>query len=420
MMTIGGLAVVAVFVLAYSLVSRRLESTPITGPMVFVFAGIMFGSESLGLMSGEMAQGGVRLLAEATLVLLLFTDAIRIDLAVLRRNVKLPARLLGVGLPLTIITGGLLATLVFPDFGFWEAALLAAILSPTDAALGRAVVTNKRVPGRIRQALNVESGLNDGIMLPIITVFLALAAAAGQVEIPDSWTAFAAAQIGFGILVGGGVGYVGGKLIDAFAARGWVDGAFRQLGTLAVGVAAFGLAEIDMIGGNGFVAAFAAGLAYGAAARDHCDGAYDFAEDEGELLALLTFLIFGAAIAGPALGRIDWRIVLYVLISIFVARPLPAALSLVGARLKLPTVGFMAWFGPRGLASILFGLFILEEADLPHGDEILLVVTWTVLASVFLHGVTAERMARVYADWFSVHGRKNMEEAVEVDEMPTR
>ena len=419
-MTIGGLAVIAVFVLAYSLVSRRLESTPVTGPMVFVAVGMLLGSEPLGLVSEDIAAGGVRLLAEATLVLLLFTDAIRIDLTVLRRNITIPARLLGIGLPLTVAAGALLATLVFPAFGFWEAALLAAILSPTDAALGKAVVTNLRVPGRIRQALNIESGLNDGFMLPIITVFLALAAAAGQVETPNSWTGFAARQIGFALLVGGAVGYGGGRLIDTFSARGWVDGAFRQLGTLAVGVAAFALAEIDMIGGNGFVGAFVAGLAYGAAARDHCEGAYDFAEDEGELLTLLTFLIFGAALAGPALGQLDWRIALYAGISLFIARPLPAALSLVGIRLKLPTVGFMAWFGPRGLASILFGLFILEQADLPHGDDILLVVTWTVLASVFLHGATAGWASRVYGDWFSVHGRKDMQEAVEVDEMRTR
>jgi NhaP-type Na+/H+ or K+/H+ antiporter len=369
-------------------------------------------------MDSDMAEGGVRLLAEATLILLLFTDAIRIDLTVLRRNITLPARLLGIGLPLTIAGGALLAALVFPQFGFWEAALLAAILSPTDAALGKAVVTNIRVPGRIRQALNVESGLNDGIMLPVITVFLALAAVAGQVDRPDSWTAFAFAQIGFGVLMGAAAGYAGGRLIDRFSARGWVDGAFRQIATLAVAVGAFALAET--IGGNGFVAAFTAGLAYGAAARDHCQGAYDFAEDEGELLALLTFLIFGAAIAAPALNQLGWDIAVYALISLFIARPLPAMLALVGSHLKLPTMAFIGWFGPRGLASILFGLFVLEEADLPHGEEILLVVTWTVLASVFIHGLSSQTLTRRYAAWFAVHGRPDMAEAVEVEEMPTR
>jgi NhaP-type Na+/H+ or K+/H+ antiporter len=185
-----------------------------------------------------------------------------------------------------------------------------------------------------------------------------------------------------------------------------------------VAVAAFALAET--VGGNGFVAAFTAGLGFGGAARDHCHGAYEFAEDEGELLALLTFLTFGAAIAGPALGRLDWNIALYALISLFIARPLPAMLSLVGSHLKLPTMSFIGWFGPRGLASILFGLFVLEEADLPHGEEILLVVTWTVLASVFLHGLSSQPLTRRYAAWFAVHGRSDMAEAVEVDEMPTR
>ncbi len=417
-METGGLLLVAIVVVAYALVSRRLESTLVTGPMVFVTAGIVLGSEVLGLMEANIAEGGIRLLAEATLTLLLFTDAIRIDLAVLRRNVALPARLLGIGLPLTIAGGALLAALVFREFGFWEAALLAAILSPTDAALGKAVVSNARVPGRIRQALNVESGLNDGIMLPVVTVFLALAAAAGEVDRPDSWAAFAVAQIGLGVIMGAAAGYTGGRLIDRFATRGWVDGAFRQIATLAVAVGAFALAET--VGGNGFVAAFSAGIAYGAAARDHCQGAYDFAEDEGELLALLTFLIFGAAIAGPALGSLGWQIGLYAIISLFIARPLPAMLSLVGSGLKLPTMAYVGWFGPRGLASILFGLFVLEEADLPHGEELLLVVTWTVLASVFLHGLSSHPLTRRYADWFAEHGHADMEEAVEVEEMPTR
>lgn len=415
-MNVEAIAIVSAVVLAYSLVSRRLEATWVTGPMVFVAVGILLGPQAIGVMSGEMGEGGVRLLAEATLVLLLFTDAVRIDLSILRRHIELPARLLGLGLPLTIVTGTAFAVVVFTDFGFWEAALLAAILTPTDAAVGKAVVSNPRVPGRIRQALTVESGLNDGLMLPVIFVFLALAAATGEVAAPDSWLEFAARQIGWGVLMGAASGSVGGWLIDRYSMRGWIDGAFRQLATLSVGVGAFALAQ--SIGGNGFVAAFVAGLAFGSAARDHCHGAYDFAEDEGELLALLTFLIFGAVIAGPALGQLSWKVALYAGFSLFIARPVPAAVSLLGSGLKVPTVAYVGWFGPRGLASILFGLFILEQAELPHGDEILLVVTWTVLSSVVLHGASSAGVTKRYAEWFKVHGRPDMQEAVPVEDMP--
>ncbi len=417
-MEIAGLAILAVFVIAYALVSRRLETTPVTGPMVFVTAGIILGPPGLDILDLGMDDGAVRVLAEATLVLLLFTDAIRIDLSRLRRQIDLPARLLGLGLPLTVISGAAAALAILPGFGIWEAALVAAILSPTDAALGQAVVSNRRVPVRVRQALNVESGLNDGIMLPVITLFLALAATGVDLETPSFWARFTVRQIGFGVLIAVIVGYGGGKLIEWFSARNWMDGAFRQLSALAVGVAAFAGAEAA--GGNGFVAAFVAGLAFGEAARDQCPTVHDFAEDQGQLLSLLTFLFFGAAMAGPALDQLTWRIGLYALLSLTFVRMAPVALSMIGAGLRFQTVAFVAWFGPRGLASILFGLFILEEAELPMGDDLLLVVIWTVLASVFLHGLTAVPLSRRYADWFERHHAESMPEATEVEEMPLR
>jgi NhaP-type Na+/H+ or K+/H+ antiporter len=412
------IAVLAVFVVGYGFVSRRLETTPVTGPILFVGAGILLGEGGLGVLESGMGEGVVRVLAEATLVLLLFTDAIRIDLMRLRVHAELPIRLLGVGLPLTLIAGAAAAAVVFPAFGMWEAALLAAILTPTDAALGQAVVSNPKVPVRIRQALNVESGLNDGMMLPIITALLALAAVEVDLETPRYWVQFAAAQIGLGVLVGAAVGWLGGRALHWFAMRNWIDGAFRQLATLGIGVGAFALAEIAH--GNGFVAAFVAGIAFGAAAREECEGAYDFAEDEGQLLALLTFLYFGAALAGPALGELTWQIGLYAFASLTVVRMLPVALSLIGLHLKTPTVAYLGWFGPRGLASILFGLFVLEEANLPVADELLLVVTWTVLLSVVLHGVSAFALSERYGSWFAIYGRPDMAEAMEVEEMPLR
>ena len=187
---------------------------------------------------------------------------------------------------------------------------------------------------------------------------------------------------------------------------------------LAVGVGAFAVAEA--VDGNGFVAAFVAGVAFGAAAREHCQGVYDFAEDEAQLLALLTFLFFGAAIAGPVLGDLDWRIALYAAASLTVVRMLPVALSLAGSSLRRPTVAYLGWFGPRGVASIVFGLTILEEADLPLGEDIFLVVVWTVLASVAVHGATSVALSRRYAAWFADRFEEPMEEAMEVEQMPVR
>ncbi len=404
--------------LVYALVSKRLRTTWVTGPMIFLSTGILLGEGGFDLLESGMSEGLVRILAEATLVLLLFTDAIRIDVGRLRDQAELPGRLLGVGLPLTVLAGAVVAAWVLPGLGVWEAALVAAILAPTDAALGQVVVSSERVPVRVRQALNVESGLNDGLVLPIITVLLALAAVDGDIETPRFWVQFVAAQIGFGVAAGVAIGAGGGWLLHAAGRRGWVDGAFRQLATLAIGVGAFAVAEL--LHGNGFVAAFVAGMAFGVVARDECEGAYDFAEDQGQLLALLTFLFFGASLAGPALDQLSWPIAVYALLALTVIRVVPVVLALLGTRLKLPTVAFLGWFGPRGLASILFGLFVLEEATLPSADSILLVVIWTVIFSVLLHGASAYPLSERYGRWFAVHGRPEMAEAQDVEMMPTR
>ena len=333
-MEIAAVLVVAVFVFAHALISRRIESSPISGPMVFVAAGVLLGSIG-ALDEGVTTDSVVRVAAEVTLILLLFTDAIRIDLDVLRRQVALPGRLLGLGLPLTVVLGAGLAVLLFPTFSLVEAALLGAVLAPTDAALGRAVVSNKRVPVRIRQAINVESGLNDGLAVPVVTLFLSLSATSVEVGGDPFGLVFAARQIGFGLLAGLAAGYIGGRLLDRFARRGWVEGAFRQLGTLAIGVAA--LASAELIGGNGFVAAFVAGLTFGAVAREHCEGAYDFAEDEGVLLSLITFLFFGAGLVVSEVSELDWRVVLYAVASLTVVRMVPVWLALSRAHLASPT-----------------------------------------------------------------------------------
>lgn len=411
--------VIAGLVLAYALVSARLSELSITGPLVFVAAGVVMGSVGLGMVDGRFDEGFIEILAELTLVVLLFTDATRIDLGRLRRQLLLPVRLIGIGLPITVILGAGVAAVMFTDLGFWEAALLAAVLSPTDAALGQAVVTDHRVPVRIRQALNVESGLNDGLMLPAITVLLAFAAADISTESPGFWVRFTAEQIGFGMIVGAAIGWVGGYLLHRATARGWVEGALLQLATLAIGVGAFATSEA--IGGNGFVAAFIAGLAFGTAATEECESAADFSEDEGQLLALLTFLFFGATLVEPAFERLDATIVVYGLLSLTVIRMVPVAISLIGIGLRVPTLAFLGWFGPRGLASILFGLSLLEKAELPGEETIIATVTFTVVASVVLHGLSSVPLAKRYGRWFDEMAAKGaVAEAVQVDEMRTR
>lgn len=425
-MTIQAAAILAAIVFVYSLGSAELGRRSISGPLVFTIVGLIIGPGWLDLIDGTFGEGGVEVLAEATLVLILFADATRIDLRVLRTQTTLPVRLLGIGLPLTVLFGTVVAVLLFSsdNISWWEAALIGAILAPTDAALGQAVVSNPRVPVRVRQALNVESGLNDGIMLPAVTILTALAAADAGVESSTSWVRFVAEQVGFGMVIGIVVGACGGAALDYCADRGWVDGISRQLATLAIAVGAFGLAH--EIGGNGFVAAFIAGVAFGYVADEHCESAADFTEDEGQLLALLTFLFFGALLLGPRIDDLGGTVLLYAVLSLTVIRMLPVALSVIGVGLERPTIGYLGWFGPRGLASILFGLFVIEEAELAGAELILDVMAATVLLSIVAHGLTAVPFATRYANWFESMmddpdmTDTSMPEAETVDEMRPR
>jgi sodium/hydrogen antiporter len=413
------LLVLALSVFGYSLVSARLSMSPITAPMVFTTVGIAVGAAGVGWFDVDLDVNGeaVSILVEATLVLVLFTDAIRIDLRSLRTEGSIPARLLGIGLPLTIVAGTAAALGLLPGLEIGEAALIAAVLAPTDAALGQAVVSDRRLPVRLRQSLNVESGLNDGIALPVVTIFLALSAAESEPGGFSTWGEFAAKQIGFGLLAGLIAGMAGGWLLQHQAVAQRIDGVYRQLATISIAVAAF--AAADLVGGNGFIAAFTAGVAFGTVARDQCHGVQDFTEDEGELLTVITFTVFGAALIGPVLDDLTWRVALYALLSLTVVRIVPVLIALWGSGLLLESRLFVGWFGPRGLASILFGLLVIEELEGAIADEIFLVVAWTVLLSVFAHGLSAapwtSRLSRRLAE-----GHDAMAERRPAPEMPTR
>ena len=388
-------ALIAGGVLAFGLLSRRFEGSVLTPPLAFVALGMALAPDGLGLLDVEVGEGLAHLLAEFTLVLVLFGDAARIDVRALRRELGLPVRLLALGLPLTFLAGFGLAVWLLPELGLAHAALLAAILSPTDAALGQAVVSDSRVPLRVRQALNVESGLNDGLALPAVLILAALAGAG-----PDSgrsgveWLGFAALQVTVGPTAGLAVGWLGARAVHGAAARGWVSEPFEQLSGLALALLAFAGAELA--GGNGFIAAFTAGLTFGTVARGFCEGLYRFVEAEGQLLVLLVFLLLGCALAWPALREASAASWLYALGSLTLVRMLPVAIALVGSGLQPVSLLFLGWFGPRGLASLLFALLVAGPQVMPAGTPIFSTVILTVLLSVLLHSVSAAPVARRY------------------------
>jgi sodium/hydrogen antiporter len=393
--TVVDLTVLAAIVFAFGLLSRRLEGTVFTAPIVFAVAGFVLGPAGLGLVAFELDDHTVLLVSEIALAIVLFTDAAGINLSVLRRNERLPLRLLGVGMPLTIAFGTALAALLLTDLTFWEAAIVGTVLAPTDAALGQAVVGNPRVPVRVRQALNVEAGLNDGLSVPFLALFLTLAEAEEEHLSAYIWIRFALEQVGFGILVGVGVGLVGGWLVRWASQRGWMTDSFQRLALLTLAIIAWTLA--DQIGGNGFIAAFVGGLVVGPTVERVGERVIRFTEAEGQLLNLSVFFIFGVLVLG-AIQPLSWEVALYALLSLTLIRMLPVALSLYGTHLRGISVLFAGWFGPRGLASIVLGLIVVEEAPLlPGRDEIEAVVALTVLLSVLLHGITAAPLSAAYA-----------------------
>ena len=398
------LAIVALTLLAFAAVSGRIEGTSITAPMLFTGAGLLVGAEALGLLDPTPASHTVKLLAEATLTCVLFADASRIDLRALRGEAGVPARLLGIGLPLTLLAGFALAAVVLGSLGWPEALLLAIILAPTDAALGQAVVTLPRLPSRVRQGLNVESGLNDGICVPLFLIVLAIA----QAEAGDLGRAGAARivveELGYGILAGVAAG-VATAAVVVVAGR-FVESTWLQVVPLAGAALAFGIA--DPIGGSGFIAAFVGGAVFGGL-RNRRGGEVGYLLDEvGGLFNAVTFIVFGAVLLGPALGNLSWPIAAYAVLSLTVVRIVPVAVAMLGTHARRQTVGFLGWFGPRGLASIVFAVLLEESGGLPHEQTLLTTIFATIGLSVLLHGLTAAPLAERYARWFESHPRGSL------------
>lgn len=416
------LTLLALLVLGFGLFSGRLEKTPLTPAMVFMALGIILGPSFADILNVQLSSTIIKALAEATLALVLFTDASRINMKTLRENYNIPLRLLGVGLPLCVLAGWGAALWLLPGLSLWAAALLAAILAPTDAALGQAVVTNEQTPLRVRQALNVESGLNDGMSLPLVLVFASLAA-----MVPDErgwgyWSMFTARQMLVAPVVGIAVGWLGGKLLGWAERRGYSNNTFQDLSSLSLAALSYCLA--DMAGASGLISTFVAGLTLGSTARKVCDALYEFAEAEGQLLALGAFMSFGAMMAWPAVSHASSLHWLYACLSLTVLRMIPVALSLAGANLRRPTVYYIGWFGPRGLASILFAMLILEGSHIPGQNEVLTVVGLTVFLSVILHGLSAWPLSHAYGrmskSWAPSGDEKQAVEHLPALELPLR
>jgi NhaP-type Na+/H+ or K+/H+ antiporter len=379
--------------------------------MLFVGFGLLVGPRALDGIDLSSTGSAVRVLAEATLALVLFSDASRIDLGELRSTVGVPLRLLGVGLPLTIVLGTVIAALVFHQLLLGEALILAIVLAPTDAALGQAVVINPRVPQRIRQGLNVESGLNDGICVPLLLIAIAIAQAEEGAIGHGAAVHLVLEEIGYGGLAGVAAGLAAAAVVRLGVLRRLVDPIWLQFVPVAGAGLAYGLAV--WLGGSGFIAAFVGGAVFGGLRREVGGEVTLFLEEAGGLLGAVTFVLFGAVMLVPVLDDLSASIVLYALLSLTVVRMVPVVLAMFRTGARPPTVAFLGWFGPRGLASIVFAVILVADADLTHESVLLTTIFLTVALSVLLHGVTATPLARRYATWFAAHPRRRPPPAFE-------
>jgi NhaP-type Na+/H+ or K+/H+ antiporter len=414
-----GLAILAVLIVIYAAVAVKLGRWSVTMPMVFVGIGLILGPGGLSLLPISPQAETVKTLTELTLALLLFADASTLRLSRVREDAGLPGRLLTIGLLLTIALGAGVALLLQPGEGLAFACLLGAILAPTDAALGLPIFNNPRVPVRIRRALNIESGLNDGIATPFVLLFLAFAAAEEGLA-TNHWLVAALIEIALAVAVGTAVGVVGGWLLSQTTRRGWTSGGAEQLAILGLALAAYFCSLA--VGGNGFIAAFVGGIVFRAATRNRFVEPTEFTETFGSFLSLLVWGIFGAVLVSAVLRyNTDWRPIVYAILSLTVVRMVPVALALRGVGLRRDTVALMGWFGPRGLASVVFTLMALEnfQAAGRSVDILIATATWTILLSVVLHGLSAAPLSLWYARRLAA-AKEPPIELVEMPELPQR
>jgi NhaP-type Na+/H+ or K+/H+ antiporter len=386
------LAILCTFILVYSLFTKRIEKLAVSGPILYVLFGFLVGPLVFNLFDIEINDESIKTLAELALALVLFNDASKTNLKVLEYNILIPTRLLLIGLPLTIVMGVFSGWLVFQTFSWIELAILATMLAPTDAALGKQVVTNKNVPSRIREALNVESGLNDGICVPIILLLIAIFAAKQYTEVTIGFgVGLLVQEIVIGIIVGLVITFLGDKLVRTSTKHGWIEKSWQPIFIISLAFSCFTMAQL--FGGSGFIACFIGGMLFGKINKNQKSELLEASEGSGEILSLITWVIFGSVVVTAYLEYFTIRVVIYALLSITLIRIIPVLLALTNTGLPFKERLFIGWFGPRGLASVVFAIMVLE-VDLPNNDTIMTTTICTIIFSILAHGISANPLIK--------------------------
>lgn len=386
-MAYWNILVFASFVLIYSLIARRMEKTIISGPFLTIIVGLITGPLLLNLINMKVGIEGYRIIAELALALVLFNDAANTNIKELMKNVSIPVRLLAIGLPMTIGLGMVGGLIIFKGFSWIELGILATILAPTDAALGKAVVTNPSVPVKIRESLNVESGLNDGICVPVLFFLIALfTAQTGEgVKFPSGLILFIE-EIGIGLISGLLITFLVDRLVNYAENHHGISKSWKTIVIIALSFSCFAAAQIA--GGSGFIACFSGGLMYGVINRKYKHDLLQGSEGAGDTLTMITWVIFGSVVVADNLLYFTWEVILYAFLSLTLIRMIPVLLSLINTGISWKEKIFISWFGPRGLASIVFAIIVFD-VKLPHKEIIILTTVCTILLSIILHGFTA-------------------------------
>ncbi len=383
--------VFAAFILIYSLMAKRMEKTMISGPFLTVIVGVVLGPLVLNVINLKVGIEGYRVIAELSLALVLFNDAANTDIRGLMKNISIPVRLLLIGLPLTIVFGMIGGLLVFKGFSWIELGILATLLAPTDAALGKAVVTNPSLPSRIRESLNVESGLNDGICVPVLFFLIELFSSRTEgVAFPSGLILFAE-EIGIGLIAGLAATFIVDRLVDYSEKHEGISKSWKTVVIIALAFTCFTAAQLA--GGSGFIACFTGGLLYSVLNRKYKHELLEAAEGAGDTLSMLTWVIFGSVVVSSNLKFFTWEVIVYALLSLTLIRIIPVLLSLIHSGFSGKEKLFIGWFGPRGLASIVFAIIVFD-VELPHKETIILTAVCTILLSIILHGFTANPFIR--------------------------
>lgn len=389
-------AIIAFIILIYSVVAGRLERGPISGPIIFMTIGLILGPFVFKALNIVFVIERYKILAEFALALVLFTDAAKTNLKVLKKNISIPSRLLLLGLPLSIIFGIVFGRWIFPDFSWIEIAILATILAPTDAALGEPVVSNPKVPTNLREGINVESGLNDGICVPILVLLMALNSVQSddQITLAYGLSVFAK-EIGLGLLVGVGFAFISNLSIKYGITNHWIEGSWKPVIITLLAIGTFALAQT--VGGSGFIACFSGGLYFGSQYHKSKSVLLVSSEGIGKIFTAIVWLVFGSVIIVWLYDSITLQIVLYALASLTVIRIIPVLISLIHSKISVYGKIFTAWFGPRGLASIVFTTILFKE-QIENSETIALVACCTILFSVIAHGISATPMAKAFGN----------------------